>query len=274
MTGLRRDGVVVPISGGLDSSTVAALCVRAVGRERVTGLMLPEKNGSRAAGEFGKQLAASLGIRTATIDMSPILKALGTYQFVTESFVPRGMVRFAIQQVLPAEMKRSSFMAGLRGTGSALVRQGRAAMYSKHRIRMVLTFKYAEERNLLVAGSAHKSEDLVGLFSKFGVDDNADVMPLKHLYRSHIVQLARYCGVPEEIIARSPNPDMVPGIDDKYHDMIGIPAETVDLVLLGLEKGLAAVEIARQLALSVEKVDEVAEMMRLSEHMRSPSYSL
>jgi NAD+ synthase len=273
MLELRRDGIVVAISGGLDSSTVIGLCVRAVGEQKVTGLNLPEKNGNPDALKFTQLMTESLGFKTNTFDISKILAELGTYSFLAERIKSRALVNNFIKG-LPPEVKSSFFFDGIKGTKNNLVRHGLASMYSKHRIRLVVTYKYAEENNLMVVGCAHKSEDLLGLFTKFGVDDNADVMPIKHLYRSQIFQIASYIGVPEAIIRRTPNPDMLPGIEDKYFDVLGIPSETIDLVLYGLEHSLPVEDIAAQLHLAQSKIQELKELVRLSNHMRNHSMSL
>ena len=272
MAELHRDGIVVAISGGLDSSTVVTLCVRAVGKEKVSGLILPEKNGNPDAAPFAKKMASFIGIKTATIDISKILSTLGTYDFIADRFGSRAITKKVVNEI-PTEQKKEFFLAGIKGSSNAMVRQGLASMYSKHRIRMVVTYKYAEERNLMVVGCAHKSEDLVGLFSKYGVDDNADVMPLKHLYRSQILQLARYLGVPVDIIERTPNPDMIPGIEDKYWDVLGIGSETLDLLLYGLELGLPCEEIPRQVPIELVKVQEIQSLVQSTAHMRHHAFS-
>jgi NAD+ synthase len=273
MLELRRDGVLVAISGGLDSSSVVGLCVRAVGKKKVTGLNLPEKNGNPDALKFSKMMTDSLSLKTNTIDISKILAALGTYDFVADRIGSRALVNRFIKEFPPGTIK-ALFLDGIKGTKNHLVRRGIASTYSKHRIRMVVTYKYAEENNFLVVGCAHKSEDLLGLFSKFGVDDNADVMPIKHLYRSQILQIASFIGVPQAIISRSPNPDMFPGIEDKYFDVLGIPSGTTDLVLYGLEHSLPVEEIAAQLHLDPVKVRELNELVGFSNHMRNHSMSL
>ncbi|MGA2504961.1 MAG: NAD(+) synthase [Anaerolineales bacterium] len=273
MDELHREGIVVAISGGLDSSTVVGLCVRAVGKQKVTGLNLPEKNGNPDALKFSQLMAGSLGFKTNTIDISKILAEVGTYKFVADRIGSRALINKLIKK-FPQEAKKVLFMDGIKGTKNSMVRQAIASTYSKHRIRLVVTYKYAEENNLLVVGCAHKSEDLLGLFSKFGVDDNADVMPIKHLFRSQILQIASYIGVPQVIIQRTPNPDMFPGVEDKYFDVIGIPSDILDLVLYGLEHSLSTKEIASQLHLDPGKVQELKELVRLTAHMRNHSMSL
>jgi NAD+ synthase len=273
ISALGRAGMVVAISGGLDSSTVATLCVRAMGREKVSGLILPEKHGNPDAALYAKKLASSLAIRASVIDISRILRALGTYDFIADRMGPQIILKKAVNRI-PGEQKKALFLAGMRGTGNALVRQGLASMYSKHRIRMAVTYKYAEERNLLVVGCAQKSESMVGLFAKYGVDDNADVMPLKHLYRSQILQLASYLDVPADIIERSPNPDMLPGIEDKYWDVLGMRSGTLDLLLYGLEHGMVCEEIAEELHIELAKVQEIQALVQSTAHMRQHAYSL
>jgi len=266
---MGRAGIVIPISGGLDSSVVAALCANAVGKDKVIGLMLPEKKGNPDALQFAHLLARHLGIKTVTIDISRILKPLGTYRFFANRFSRSSQKAFVSK--LSPEVTRTLFFSILDGNSKPIVRQGMASMASKHRIRFVVAYKYAEDQNLMEVGCAHKSEDLLGLFSKFGVDDNADVMPLKNLYRTQILQIARYLKIPQEIIERSPNPDMLPGIDDKYLDVLGVESGVIDLILYGLEQDLSNPEIARQLGLETNKVNEIKGLVKATSHMRNHS---
>ncbi len=271
MTTLRRDGVVVPISGGLDSSTVVTLATRAVGAGRVTGLMMPEKQGNPEAARYGAMIAGRLGIATKTVDLSPLLAKAGTYDFVL-SRIPGRAVREKAVKGYFALARRNPYLQGIRGERPPLFGKGFATMNSKHRMRLAMEYRFAEEKNLLVVGCAHRSEDLVGLFVKYGVDDCADVMPLKNLYRSHILQVARHVGVPGEIIGRPPNPDIIPGVTDKYFDVLGIPSETVDLILFGLvEAKMTCEEVAKELGLPPGQAEEVQEIVELTAHMRTHS---
>jgi NAD+ synthase len=270
LTDLGRTGIVVPLSGGLDSSTVLALCVRAVGADRVTALLLPDKRGSKDALRFSRLVADRLGVRVVVQKATRLNRAAGVYSFIG--------YRLPIRRIVAREVRRhlddtadNVFLAGIRGSDHLLTRQALAAIYARQRLRMVMTYRYAELHRLLVVGTAHKSEDLLGLFVKFGVDDSADLMPLKGLYRSHVVQIAAAVGVPPEILARTPNPEMLPGIDDKYLDVFGVPAPTIDLALWGIEHGLSDIEIAHDISLTEAKVAELREAVQLSAHMREPS---
>ncbi|MBN1411062.1 MAG: NAD(+) synthase [Spirochaetales bacterium] len=267
---LRRNGIVVPVSGGLDSSVVAALCVKAVGKEKVTGLLLPEKQGNPDAVPYAGIIAGHLGIKTVKIDISKILKAAGAYNFVL-SRIPTRQIREKLVRAYLNPQKESMFIKGVKGTQNKFLSHGIASYYIKQRIRLVVVYKYAEENNLLVAGSAHKSEDLVGLYVKFGVDDIADIMPLKNLFRTHIVQLARFLKIPDAIVSRTPNPDLVPGVTDKYRDILHLDAEKVDFILYNLSKKAAPEEIAQEAGVAISEVEKISELVRLTSHMRNPS---
>jgi NAD+ synthase len=152
-----------------------------------------------------------------------------------------------------------------------MMRRGFAIYTIKQRARLLAEYLVADPKNLLVVGSAHKSEDLVGLYVKFGVDDCADLMPLKNLYRTQTLMLAKYLKVPEAVLQRTPNPDLLPGVEDKYMDMLGIPAETVDLLLYGLEHNMQDDDISAQLGIPREKVGEVRTLIKDTAHMRNAS---
>jgi len=270
---LNRDGILVPFSGGLDSSTVLLLCLRAVGKDHLTALLMPEKQGNPQAAGYARLVAEKYQVNTIVRDLSPILSSLGSYKFIL-SALPFRSVQDKVVQAYMKSTGVNPFLQLMKGKANGQERSGYAKLISKQRVRVVVEYLVAEEMNYLVAGSAHRSEDLLGLFVKFGVDDVADIMPLKYLYRSHIVQLARFVGVPAEILSRTPNPDIIPGVNDKYMDILGLPCETLDLVLYGLQHGLDDGNIAGQLSLPVEKVLEIHSLVQQTEHMRTPSLSL
>jgi NAD+ synthase len=270
---LHRDGILVPLSGGLDSSTVLLLCAKAAGNDQVSALLMPEKQGNPEAIRYSQFVCEKFKIKAITKDISSILSKLGTYHFILSAFPTRSMQDWAARKFLTSS-KSNSFYQVIFGKAGGLERKAYAKFISKHRIRAVVAYMVADENNYLVAGCAHKSEDLLGLFVKFGIDDLADIMPLKNLYRSHILQLAAYLGVPEEIIKRTPNPDIIPGVANKYMDILGLPFETLDLIIYGIEHQMENDEIAKQLDLPASKVQEIRNIIQQTEHMRNPSQTL
>lgn len=270
---LHRDGILVPFSGGLDSSTVLLLCAQAVGANRVTALMMPEKQGNPEALTYARLVTARFKIQSITRDISPILSHLGTYRFILSLFPLRALQVWAARKYLRSA-RENPFIQIKLGKADDFHRKGFTRFNAKHRVRAVVTYMIAEEMNLMVVGCAHKSEDMLGLFVKFGVDDSADIMPLKNLYRSQIIQIAAYLGVPDEILNRTPNPDIVPGISDKYMDFLGLPSDTLDLLVYGIEHDLDDDDIAAQLGLPLEKVQQIRELVRRTEHMRKPSQTI
>jgi NAD+ synthase len=272
-TELHRDGILVPFSGGLDSSTVLLLCIRAVGAENVVALLMPEKQGNPEAMRYSRLVTDQYKVRTITRDISSVLSHLGTYRFALSRIPFRALQDWLTKRYMRTA-NENPFLQIVRGQANALQRKGFAKINTKHRVRAVMIYQIAEEMNYMVVGCAHKSEDMLGLYVKFGVDDSADLMPLKNLYRSHILQLAAFLGVPDAIMNRTPNPDIIPGVSDKYMDILGLSYEVLDLMVNGIEQGLDNADIASQLNLPLEKVQQIREVVEQTDHMRHPSQSL
>lgn len=266
-----REGIVVPISGGLDSSVVAALCVRAIGNDKVVGLMLPERLGNPEARHYGIMIAKNLDIKTKTINISPILRGLGMNDPLLSVLSGREFWKDIINKNMQkrGHTVKGDYLASLKGILNIQGRKLVAKVGSKQRARLLATYKYAEENNYLVAGSANKTERMVGLFCKYGIDDSADIMPLKHIYRSQILQLAKYLGIPSLIIDRTPNPDILPGITDKYVGYFDLDSHQIDSIIFGVEDGLLDSDIANQIGVSESTIRYMREIIFLSNNYRN-----
>jgi NAD+ synthase len=275
MERLEREGVILGLSGGIDSAVVTALCKRAVGSERTLALLMPEKDSEGEHLKDALDFANALGIRTRKIDITSYLKALEVYRLAPLSQVPfshqlRGSLikrLFRFYERRTGENPFSTSVAGLKGKAySSFVSKGNAYYRIKHRLRMVLLYLYGEVENRLIVGAANKSEYQIGYFVKHGCDDAADIMPLLNLYKTQVRELAHFLDVPLRIIEKPPSPDIVPGIIDE--EVIGLPYEKLDVMLLGLERGLEMGEIAKALDMNEEKVQYVRNLVQKSEHMR------
>ena len=224
------NGVVLGVSGGLDSSTTAALCSLSLGGRKVLGLTLPEEETYNATDiQHTKLLAKKFGFNMVTIDISPTLKAC-----------------FQSLPIYDATDKLSK--------GNV-----------KARIRMVYLYYYANKLNRLVCGSSDKSETMMGYFTKWG-DAAADISPIMDLYKTQVRQLALHIGVPAEIVAKPPSPRLWPG--QLAEEELGVKYETLDLILFGLEHFMTSEEIVEQLKLPVKLVNDVKRRWLATEHKR------
>ena len=219
---MKRTGAVVGLSGGIDSAVTASLCVEALGRENVFGLIMPEKESDPMSRELALELGNKLGIETAEVDITPILESAGIYSIRERSLrdvmgeIPPG-ARWNIS--LPGNLNETRslniYRLNVRMPDGPVVskRLGKEAMREimpatnvKQRTRMMLLYSQAERRNYLVAGTTNRSEYLMGYFVKYG-DGGVDMEPISHLFKTEVYMLAKYLQVPESILQRIPSPD-------------------------------------------------------------------
>lgn len=274
MERLDREGIILGLSGGIDSAVVAALCKRAVGAEKVLALIMPEKDSEKRHIRDALHAAQELGIETRLIDISPYLKKFGSYKLSPFKIpLPRTLKGFLTKKAYKYYEKKtgetpfSASIAGFRDRAfGSYLRKGNASYRIKHRTRMVLLYLNGELENRLVVGAANKTEYRIGFFVKHGCDDDADIMPILGLYKTQVRELASYLSVPVDIREKPPSPDIIPGITDE--EAIGIPYEKLDLILMAMEKGWEDPAIADALEIAEKKVRYVKELTQRSEHMR------
>jgi len=223
-------GIVLGVSGGIDSSTAAALSALAIGGDKVLGLIMPEKETLNAGDvEHAKLVAQKFGFKTETIDITPTLETL--------------------YNSLPIFAPSDNLSKG----------------NIKARTRMIFAYYYANRLNMLVCGSSDKSETMMGYFTKWG-DIAADISPIMDLYKTQVRRLAEHIGIPKEIIAKPPSPALWPG--QLAEEELGIKYEQLDLILYGLEHFMETEEIANQLGVKKEVLDKVKRRWIFSEHKR------
>jgi NAD+ synthase len=272
---LEREGVILGLSGGVDSALVARLCVRAVGPGKVLAIIMPEKDSEQRHTSDARHVARDLGIEARVIDITPYLKKFGAYKLSPFRGIPlpRGMrgaltrKAYRYYEKKTGETPFSASIAGFRDRAfGSYLRKGNAFYRIKHRVRMLLLYLHAELENRLVVGAANKTEYLTGFFVKHGCDDAADIMPILGLYKTQVRELAEYLDVPLEIRRKPPSPDIIVGITDEQ--AIGIPYKNLDLILAAIERGWETGEIARALDIQEKMVSYVEGLTEKSEHMR------
>jgi len=275
MEKLEREGVILGLSGGIDSAVLAALCKRAVGAEKTLALIMPEKDSKEEHIQDALYFAKELGIETKLINLTSYLKELGVYEIMRLNRIPfLGRLRGAIikkaynfYERKTGETPFSDSILGLKNKPyPSFLKRGNAYYRIKHRMRMVILYLHGELENRLVVGAANKTEFKIGYFVKHGCDDATDIMPLMELYKTQVRELAEYLNIPSKIIQKPPSPDIIPGITDE--EALKIPYEKLDLILLALEKKWEINEIAEALRIEEKKVVYVENLIQRSEHMR------
>ncbi len=218
----KRKGAVIGLSGGIDSAVAGALCVKALGKERVHGLILPERDSNPLSREYGILSAKSLGITWEEIDLTPILDVFGVYSRrdeIVKNYFPDLKDDYQFRITLPQDLldrDRISFYTLEVKTDDGFVKSARlsredylgiiAANDIKQRTRMIQFYYAADKRYYIVCGTTNLPEALQGFFVKYG-DGGVDIEPLVPLYKDQVFQLGRHLGVPQEIIDRTPSPD-------------------------------------------------------------------
>lgn len=291
---LRRQGVVLGISGGIDSSVVLALCVRAFGPERVVALMLPEGESSPDSEMLAQLLADHYGLKTVLKeDISGALEGLGCYRRRNEAIqrlFPDFGAGWGAKIALPGNLLEQEtlnifYLTVTSPTGESFTKrlppseyyQIVAASNFKQRSRMAMLYYHAELRNYAVIGTPNKNEHLLGFFVKHG-DGGTDISPIGHLFKTQVYQLARHLGVPEEIQCRTPTSDTYPGGSTQEEFFFRLPFDILDTIWYGYEQGVSNEAIAQGLDLTVTQVERVVNdiirKQRTTTYLRMPTISL
>lgn len=269
---LNRDGAVIGLSGGLDSAVAAALAIRSLGKENVKLVNMPERDSKRIHRKHAKILAKHFGIRLKTIRLTPILRKTGTYKLLPLRFVPTKKLRSLLVKFgksrLSHDERKELLLNRFESKANPWIVKGRAYSYAKHRIRMVSLYQYAEVRNLLVVGAANRTEWLTGTYSKWGVDHCADVMPLIHIYRSQLEQLAIFLKLPDYITTKTADPDVMPGINDKGSLLNSF--QMTDQILYRMENGFDKEKLIQEFG--SDNIERIILLKGHSKHMRESPY--
>lgn len=268
---LRRKGAVIGISGGIDSSVTLALAVKAIGAEKVLGIMLPEKDSSPESKELAIKLAEKFKIKTLEEDITGALDGFGCYKRRDEAVVtvfPEynsfdykmkiGINQSGLNQFLPPVF--SLTIIDHEGNEKSKILPVKeylqivAASNFKQRCRMSMLYYHAERLHYAMIGTPNKHEVEQGFFVKHG-DGGADIMPIAHLYKSQVYQIAEYFGIPQEIINRTPTSDTYSAEQTQEEFFFQMPYHEMDLIWYGMENQIPTVEIGKALGKTTEEIE-------------------
>lgn len=242
----KKDGFVLGLSGGIDSTVVAYLLKEAVGKDKVLALIMPDLDSEPSNKKDALLVAKTLGIRYKVISITEALRSIGVYKEVPLwIFLFRPLkikVVNAIYKKYTHILGKPLFLAIKDRINPDLYwfNRGKAYYGIKHRIRMAVLYFFAEKEDYLVVGCTNLTERLIGFFVRYG-DDVADITPISHLYKTEVIELARYLGVPEKIVEKAPSPDLIPGLTDER--ALGISYKEIDFILKNFEEGKYPEEI-------------------------------
>lgn len=290
LVNFKRNGAVIGISGGIDSSVCLALSVRAFGAEKVVGIIMPEKDSSPDSEELALELAGKFGIKTIKEVITGALDGFKCYDRRDE----------AVKRVFPEyEPLTYKMKIGIRQSGlysnlpplftlSIIDKDGVqhdkmlhakeylqivAASNFKQRSRMSILYYHAEALHFAVIGTPNKHEQEQGFFVKHG-DGAGDVMPIGNLYKTQVYQFAEYLGVPRRIIERTPTTDTYSAEQTQEEFFYQLPFRLMDIYWYGFENGYTPGEVASVMGETTERVDALfrnfERKRKTTEYLRMP----
>ena len=286
----KRKGAVVGLSGGIDSSVTLALTVKALGAQNVLGILLPEKDSSNDSKVLALELAEQFGVKTIEENITGALEGLGCYRRRDEavaSIFPEynpqeytmkiGINSNAISNNLPPIF----FLTIIDKDGQQKQKilppkeylQIVSASNFKQRCRMSMLYYHAERMYYAVIGTPNKHEVEQGFFVKYG-DGGADIMPIAHLYKTQVYQLAEYLKIPKEIIERTPTSDTYPAEQTQQEFFFQLPFAEMDLIWWGYENEIEPAEVGETIGKSGEEIkaiyNNLARKRKTTEYLRMP----
>lgn len=269
VTSVKRNGVVIGLSGGVDSAVCSVLCTRALGGDHVLGVILPEKESNPISSEYAIKHAKMIGINTVTADITSTLEGFGTYEKrdkVIREVFPEFNRQYKSKLVLPADLlNKDAFnyftlkiMDGKGNIKAARLSNQQlrpivAASNTKQITRMMYLNYFADLNNYLVCGTTNRTEFIQGFFVKYG-DGGVDIEPIEHLYKTQVYQMAEYFEVTPEIVNRTPSPDTFSFEVTDEEMYFRMPYDILDILLFAWENGVPVADVCKVMNLTENQV--------------------
>ncbi len=279
---LKKRGVVVAVSGGIDSSLTAALAVRALGTERVLALCLPECESNSDSLRLGKLISKHLGIDVIVEEIGPVLEALGCYKRRDEAakrIFPEYNSNYKLKIVLPQnllETGRINIYSLVIESPDGQQKSKRlprtelleivAATNHKQRTRTQYLYYHADRLGYAVCGTSNRLEMDQGFFVKGG-DGLADLKPIAHLYKTQVFAMARYSRLPGEILGKEPTTDTYSLGSSSEEFYFSLPYDKLDFILWALNHDVPASEVADVMGYTKEQIERVYTDIRQKRQM-------
>jgi len=283
----KRKGAVIGISGGIDSALTCTLCTKAMGKDHVLGVLMPEKDSNPKSVIYAKNLCEDLGVKFVTIDITNILDSFKVYA-TREQIIKKNFPSFTnhekYRMVVPNKLVNNSSISLPHleildeKNQTHKIRLSlhdyldlTAATNIKHRTRMAMLYYYAEKNHFVVAGTTNKSELIQGYYVKYG-DGGVDIEPLAEIYKTQVYQISNHLGIADEIINRKPSPDTWNFEVSDEDFFFGLPYRTLDLIWYASENNISPEIISYELGLTPEQLERIMDdqkkKWKSSQHMR------
>jgi NAD+ synthase len=271
ISGFKKKGVVLGVSGGIDSAVALTLCVQELGKEKVYGLLLPEKESAPSSKTLGAEICESLGVAYEEVPISPILESLNIYE-KKEQVIKRACPEYDPQvhktslifpDFLDQELLNIPYIQLIKDGETVGKYRLKANDYLeliglqgvKQRSRMIVQYMYAERMNYVVCGTTNKTEVVLGQFVKYG-DGGVDLEPLADCYKTQIYALGKYLNVNEEIMKRPPSADTWSHYTTDEEFYWRMPMHIMDQLLYSQEHNLPLKVIEKNTCLSTDKIEK------------------